>query len=90
MRDILLLLLAGIAGVFVVGLLVILNKLVELGYYYVDALKSKQTEKVRSVNENKYFIDKTKQKTEQMPIDMPLPQLKDPPRSPGGFGSRVQ
>ena len=73
---------------------------IKLGYYYTDSmkdplLKSKATtSSFQSIdNVSQSFtpqVFSTKNKVGELPPEALAPMLKNPPKSPGGFGSRVK
>ena len=90
MRDILL---TAVHIVFVMGILFILYRFIQLGYYIADIWKSKQPQtqiiKTHAYQEVEKPRVTSKAEVEQLPLDILAPKLKNPPKSPGGFGSKV-
>jgi len=79
----------------------ICNKFIKLGYDFLDLMKSKSlNHKVNLVepfdkpfdkSHDDIVLDKSKFKSDpkDLPIEVLAPALANPPRSPGGFGTRV-
>lgn len=93
MHDILIIILIILFVALAIGAWVILNRFIALGYYIADIWKAKQPSPHVHTHGIQIESDKPKPKSklevEQLPLDVLAPKLKDPPRSPGGFGSKV-
>jgi len=95
MHDVYAISLIVIVMILACGSWVILNRFIALGYYIADIWKSKQPSQIIRTSGALPDLSEAKKhrsskvEVEQLPLDVLAPRLKDPPRSPGGFGSRV-
>ena len=90
--EIILFILITIYALIILHKLIIFgHKLLELGHKAVDIWKSRQVNTKQQIDYGQIErnIDRSVEHVNQLPIEIIAPNIKNPPRSPGGFGSRV-
>ena len=81
---------------FMIWLFYTTYEIIKLGNHYTDSIsKTKSTPSVPNLYQSNSggFNDSpkvVKSKVDELPLEVLAPMLRNPPKSPGGFGSRVR